>query len=235
MAPAPLGKSERHRQGPDAHLGQGGHEVPERRRSRSPSSSPTRGRMVEFAKQVADLPVVARGLRGPVLLGDAVGRSRTAPGRSPRASSRPTRTSSRPSPRRPTSTRSSSRRSSRRCSTSVPAQQALTTPSPKANALDQVAQSCRPQSTDAARSPRPGGGPRHHPSQDPDDDATASAPPPTCSSSPALVLLAIFVVYPIVAVVYYSFTDYDIVRPPGPGRPRELPAAARRRRPSGWR
>ena len=29
--------------------------------------------------------------------------------------------------------------------------------------------------------------------------------------APALVLLAIFVVYPIVAVVYYSFTDYDIV------------------------
>ncbi|HEY3165480.1 MAG TPA: sugar ABC transporter permease [Candidatus Limnocylindrales bacterium] len=31
---------------------------------------------------------------------------------------------------------------------------------------------------------------------------------------PALVLIAIFVVYPILAVVYYSFTDYDIVRPP---------------------
>jgi putative chitobiose transport system permease protein len=31
---------------------------------------------------------------------------------------------------------------------------------------------------------------------------------------PALVLLGIFVIYPIVAVVYYSFTDYDIVRPP---------------------
>ena len=32
--------------------------------------------------------------------------------------------------------------------------------------------------------------------------------------APALVLLAIFVVYPIIAVVYYSFTDFDIVRPP---------------------
>jgi putative chitobiose transport system permease protein len=32
--------------------------------------------------------------------------------------------------------------------------------------------------------------------------------------APALVLLAIFVLYPIVSVVYYSFTDYDIVRPP---------------------
>ena len=31
---------------------------------------------------------------------------------------------------------------------------------------------------------------------------------------PALALLGIFVVYPIVAVVFYSFTDYDIVRPP---------------------
>jgi putative chitobiose transport system permease protein len=31
---------------------------------------------------------------------------------------------------------------------------------------------------------------------------------------PALALIAVFVVYPIGAVVYYSFTDYDIVRPP---------------------
>src|SRR6476619_3350046 len=31
---------------------------------------------------------------------------------------------------------------------------------------------------------------------------------------PALVVLGVFVVYPIIAVVYYSFTDYDIVRPP---------------------
>src|SRR6187200_1040139 len=33
---------------------------------------------------------------------------------------------------------------------------------------------------------------------------------------PALALLGIFVGYPIVAVIYYSFTDYDIVRPPVP-------------------
>ena len=32
--------------------------------------------------------------------------------------------------------------------------------------------------------------------------------------APALVLLGIFVIYPIFAVIYYSFTDYDIVRPP---------------------
>ena len=32
--------------------------------------------------------------------------------------------------------------------------------------------------------------------------------------APALVLLGVFVVYPIIAVVYYSFTDYDIIRPP---------------------
>jgi putative chitobiose transport system permease protein len=31
---------------------------------------------------------------------------------------------------------------------------------------------------------------------------------------PALLLLAVFVLYPILAVVVYSFTDYDIVRPP---------------------
>jgi putative chitobiose transport system permease protein len=34
--------------------------------------------------------------------------------------------------------------------------------------------------------------------------------------APALVLLGIFVLYPIGAVVYYSFTDYDIVTPPVP-------------------
>ena len=34
--------------------------------------------------------------------------------------------------------------------------------------------------------------------------------------APALVLLGIFVVYPIIAVVGYSFTDFDIVRPPVP-------------------
>jgi putative chitobiose transport system permease protein len=32
--------------------------------------------------------------------------------------------------------------------------------------------------------------------------------------APALTLLGIFVFYPIAAVVYYSLTDYDIVRPP---------------------
>jgi putative chitobiose transport system permease protein len=31
---------------------------------------------------------------------------------------------------------------------------------------------------------------------------------------PAVALIGVFVVYPILAVVYYSFTDYDIVRPP---------------------
>jgi putative chitobiose transport system permease protein len=31
---------------------------------------------------------------------------------------------------------------------------------------------------------------------------------------PAVALIGVFVVYPIIAVVYYSFTDYDIVRPP---------------------
>src|SRR3954453_19631696 len=31
---------------------------------------------------------------------------------------------------------------------------------------------------------------------------------------PAVALIGVFCVYPILAVVYYSFTDYDIVRPP---------------------
>jgi putative chitobiose transport system permease protein len=32
--------------------------------------------------------------------------------------------------------------------------------------------------------------------------------------APALVLLGVFVAYPILSVIYYSFTDYNIVRPP---------------------
>ena len=32
--------------------------------------------------------------------------------------------------------------------------------------------------------------------------------------APALAVIAVFVLYPIVAVVYYSFTDYNIVNPP---------------------
>ena len=32
--------------------------------------------------------------------------------------------------------------------------------------------------------------------------------------TPALILIAVFVLYPIIAVVYYSFTDYSIVTPP---------------------
>jgi putative chitobiose transport system permease protein len=41
-------------------------------------------------------------------------------------------------------------------------------------------------------------------------------PTPYLFLAPALVLLAVFVVYPILAVIGYSFTDYDIVRPPVP-------------------
>lgn len=32
--------------------------------------------------------------------------------------------------------------------------------------------------------------------------------------APALLLIAVFVLYPIGAVIFFSFTDYDIVRPP---------------------
>jgi putative chitobiose transport system permease protein len=32
--------------------------------------------------------------------------------------------------------------------------------------------------------------------------------------TPALLVIAVFVLYPILAVVYYSFTEYDIVTPP---------------------
>ncbi len=32
--------------------------------------------------------------------------------------------------------------------------------------------------------------------------------------APALLVIAVFIVYPILAVVYYSFTDYSIVTPP---------------------
>ncbi len=43
---------------------------------------------------------------------------------------------------------------------------------------------------------------------------TRFRPTPYLFLLPALTLVGIFVVYPILAVVYYSFTDYDIVRPP---------------------
>ncbi len=39
-------------------------------------------------------------------------------------------------------------------------------------------------------------------------------PTPYLFLAPALVLIATFVVYPIISVVYYSFTEYDISRPP---------------------
>ena len=32
--------------------------------------------------------------------------------------------------------------------------------------------------------------------------------------APALIVIAVFLLYPIIAVVYYSFTDYNIVTPP---------------------
>src|SRR5512143_3662116 len=32
--------------------------------------------------------------------------------------------------------------------------------------------------------------------------------------TPSLVIIATFIVYPIIAVVYYSLTDYNIVTPP---------------------
>ncbi len=32
--------------------------------------------------------------------------------------------------------------------------------------------------------------------------------------TPALLVIAVFVLYPIFAVIYYSFTDYDIITPP---------------------
>ena len=42
------------------------------------------------------------------------------------------------------------------------------------------------------------------------------SPTPYLFLLPALLVLGVFVVYPIIAVIYYSFTDYDIVRPPVP-------------------
>ena len=40
------------------------------------------------------------------------------------------------------------------------------------------------------------------------------SPTPYLFLLPALLVLGVFVIYPIIAVIYYSFTDYDIVRPP---------------------
>jgi putative chitobiose transport system permease protein len=40
------------------------------------------------------------------------------------------------------------------------------------------------------------------------------SPTPYLFLLPALLVLGVFVVYPIIAVIYYSFTDYDIATPP---------------------
>ena len=40
--------------------------------------------------------------------------------------------------------------------------------------------------------------------------------------APAILIIVVFVLYPIVAVVYYSFTDYSISTPAGMGRPGQL-------------
>src|SRR5512138_1081677 len=40
------------------------------------------------------------------------------------------------------------------------------------------------------------------------------SPTPYLFLMPALAVIAVFVLYPILAVVYYSFTDYSIVTPP---------------------
>lgn len=40
------------------------------------------------------------------------------------------------------------------------------------------------------------------------------SPTPYLFLAPALVIIAVFILYPIVAVIYYSFTDYSIVTPP---------------------
>jgi len=40
------------------------------------------------------------------------------------------------------------------------------------------------------------------------------SPTPYLFLAPALLVTAVFVVYPILSVVYYSFTDYNIVTPP---------------------
>ncbi len=42
--------------------------------------------------------------------------------------------------------------------------------------------------------------------------------------APALILLGIFVIYPIIAVVWYSFNDYNIVAAAGLRRARQLRA-----------
>jgi putative chitobiose transport system permease protein len=42
------------------------------------------------------------------------------------------------------------------------------------------------------------------------------SPTPYLFLLPALALIGVFVVYPILAVVYYSFTDFDIITPPEP-------------------
>ena len=119
MVPSPLGKSGVVGQGPDVDLGQEVAPSSRTRPSRSRSSSRTRGAW-SVLQAGRGLPVVAVGVRRPVLRAAPTAIEDSAPAARRRASSRPTRTSSRRSRRRPTSTRSSSRRSSRRCSTRCP-------------------------------------------------------------------------------------------------------------------
>jgi putative chitobiose transport system permease protein len=40
------------------------------------------------------------------------------------------------------------------------------------------------------------------------------SPTPFLFLAPALILIGVFVLYPILSVIYYSFTEYDISRPP---------------------
>jgi putative chitobiose transport system permease protein len=43
---------------------------------------------------------------------------------------------------------------------------------------------------------------------------TRRSPTPYLFLAPALILIAVFVLYPILSVIYYSFTDYSISTPP---------------------
>jgi ABC-type sugar transport system permease subunit/ABC-type glycerol-3-phosphate transport system substrate-binding protein len=95
----------------------------------------------------------------------------------------------------------------------VAVQEALDKAVADANKLLKYTGPGRPPGAQSSTGPSIRGGPlctdvRSRPRQ------TRSSITPYTFLLPALVLLGIFVVYPIIAVVYYSFTDYDIATPP---------------------
>ena len=230
MVPAPLGKSDVSRQGPDVDVRQGGHEVPERLDGARPvlhqpavrcSTSPSRSPIYPSTPASYDDPFFCRT---PAAIEDSA-RPLAKDIISTYADIVPT-IPNKADVNEIVREAVESALFKATCPPSRPSR----TPSQKANALPQVdppppaARPASPRGRAAPRPTEPADGPMRR-------RLTAT---PYLFLAPALVLLGIFVLYPISAVVYYSFTDYDIVWPPvrvGLENYEQLCATTR----SGWR